>query len=224
MLYVVATPIGNLEDITLRALRILRDVDFILAEDTRKTGVLLKHFEIKNKLVSFHQHNEEKKIPLVIEALKKGKQGALVSSAGMPTISDPGFKLIRECRRQKIKVTALAGASSVTTAFSLSTVADDKFAFLGYLPRKKGPRLRLFTQIAGWPLACIFFESPYRVLRSLKELKLELGDRQITVCREISKKFEETFESSLEEAIDHFSKKKPQGEFTLVLSSKKSRQ
>lgn len=217
MLYVVATPIGNRQDITLRALRILTKVDFILAEDTRKTGRLLEHFQIKNRLISFYEHNEVKKTPKVIEELKKGKQAALVSSAGTPAISDPGFKLVQRCRQEKIEVTSLPGPSSIITALSLTSIASDKFTFLGYLPRKKGARLKLFSRISNWPTACLFFESPYRVLRTLQELQAALGGRKVAVCREMTKKFEEVFEGSLEEAIKHFTQKKPKGEFTLVL-------
>jgi 16S rRNA (cytidine1402-2'-O)-methyltransferase len=219
MLYIVATPIGNREDITLRALGVLGKVDFILAEDTRKTGALLKHFNIKNKLVSFYDHNEDRKTIQVLNELKRGKEIALVSSAGTPTISDPGFKLIRCCREEKIKVTSLPGASSLITALSLSGISSDKFTFFGYLPKKKGARLKLISQMPNCPGSSVFLESPYRILRSLEELEKTLGNKKITVCRELTKKFEEVFESNLKEAIEHFRKKKPRGEFTLVLSS-----
>lgn len=219
MLYLVATPIGNLEDITLRALRILKEVDFILAEDTRKTGILLKRYQIKNRLISFYEHNEDKKTPKTIEELKRGKNAALVSNAGTPAVSDPGFKLIKKCRQEKIKVTSIPGPSSLVTAFALSSIDSEKFTFLGYLPRKKGRRDKLFSQLAAFPSAYMFFESPYRVLKILGELKKALGDRKITICREMTKKFEEIFEGSLEEALNHFSKKVPKGEFTLVLES-----
>ncbi len=218
MIYIVATPIGNLEDITLRALRVLGEVDFILAEDTRKTGNLLKHFQIKNKLVSFYEHNESRKIPQVIEELKKGKKAALVSSAGTPTISDPGFKLIREARREKIEITSLPGPSSLIAAVPLSSIGSEKFIFFGYFPRKKGAKQKLFGQLLNWPAASIFFESPYRILRTLNELKAELGERRVTLCREMTKKFEEIFEGSLDEVVDFLGKKKPRGEFTFILS------
>ncbi|MFO8053220.1 MAG: 16S rRNA (cytidine(1402)-2'-O)-methyltransferase [Candidatus Omnitrophota bacterium] len=219
MLYIVSTPIGNREDITLRALSVLEEVDFILAEDTRKTGTLLKHFNIKNKLISFYDHNENKKTLQIIKELEKNKNIALVSSAGTPTISDPGFKLVRECRQRKIEVTSLPGPCSIITALSNSSISSNKFTFFGYLPRKKTARLKFFSQISNWPTTCVFFESPYRICRTLEELERTLGDRKITVCRELTKKFEEVFESNLKEAIEHFSKKKPKGEFTLVLSS-----
>lgn len=218
-MYIVATPIGNREDITLRALGVLREVDFVLAEDTRKTGTLLKHFNIKNKLISFYDHNEDKKTARVLNELKKGKEIALVSSAGTPTISDPGFKLIRRCREEKVEVTSLPGASSLITALSLSGISSDKFTFFGYLPRKKGARRKLIAQIPNCPGSSVFFESPYRIVRTLEELERVLGDKKITVCRELTKKFEEVVESSLKEAVEHFREKKPKGEFTLVLSS-----
>lgn len=219
MLYLVATPIGNLEDITLRALRVLKEVDFVLAEDTRKTGILFKRYQIKNRLISFYEHNEDKKIPKAIEELKGGKNAALVSSAGTPAVSDPGFKLIKKCREEKIEVVSIPGPSSIITAFTLSSIDSEKFIFLGYVPRKKGKRDKLFSQLATFPSACIFFESPYRILKVLEELKQALGNRKITICREMTKKFEETFEGSLGEAINYFSKKEPKGEFTFVLEN-----
>lgn len=218
MLYVVATPIGNLEDITLRALRILKEVDFILCEDTRKTGNLLKRYQIRNKLVSFYEHNEDKKIPKAIEAMQNGQKAALVSSAGTPLLSDPGFKLIRECRKVNLAVTSVPGPSSLTAALSLISIPSDRFIFLGYLPRKKGALRKLFSQIQKQPEALVFFESPYRVVASLEEMKAFFGDRRIAICREMTKKFEEVFEGSFEEAIKRFSQKKPKGEFTLIVS------
>jgi 16S rRNA (cytidine1402-2'-O)-methyltransferase len=188
MLYIVATPIGNREDITLRALGVLGKVDFILAEDTRKTGALLKHFNIKNKLVSFYDHNEDK-------------------------------KTIQVLNEERVEVTSLPGASSLITALSLSGISSDKFTFFGYLPRKKGARLKLISQMPNCPGSSVFLESPYRILRTLEELEKTLGNKKITVCRELTKKFEEVFESNLKEAVEHFRKKKPRGEFTLVLSS-----
>ncbi|MCF7873485.1 MAG: 16S rRNA (cytidine(1402)-2'-O)-methyltransferase [Candidatus Omnitrophica bacterium] len=218
MLYIIATPIGNREDITLRALRVLEEVNCILAEDTRKTGALLNHFNIKNKLISFYEHNENRKKSQIINELERGKNIALVSSAGTPTISDPGFKLIREAREKNIEVTSLPGPSSIITAISSSSISSNEFTFFGYLPRKKTARLRFFSRILNWPTACVFFESPYRIIRTLGELEEVLGDRKITVCRELTKKFEEVFESNLKEAVEHFSKKKPKGEITLVLA------
>lgn len=220
MLYIIATPIGNLEDVTLRALRLLKEVDFVLSEDTRKTANLLRRFQIKNKLISFYEHNEERKIPKIIGELKKGGQAALVSSAGTPAVSDPGFKLIKSCRENNIPITCLPGASSLTAALALSSIPHDKFIFLGYLPRKKGARLKLFSRVLDFSGACVFFESPYRVLRSLEELQSALGNRKITVCREMTKKFEEVLESNIQEVRKKLSFQKPRGEFTFVVEGR----
>lgn len=220
MLYVVATPIGNREDITLRALRILGEVDFVLAEDTRKTGNLLNHFKIKNKLISFYEHNEDKKELQILKELKRGKKIALVSSAGTPAISDPGFKLIRGCKQEGIEVVSLPGPSSIIAALSTCSIGTDKFTFFGYLPRKKTARLRFITEIKNFPTTLVFFESPYRILRTLKEFREILGNRKVAVCRELTKKFEEIFERDLGQAIKHFSKKQPKGEFVIILDRK----
>jgi 16S rRNA (cytidine1402-2'-O)-methyltransferase len=220
MLYIVATPIGNLEDITLRALRVLREVDFILAEDTRKTSLLLIHFQIKKPLVSFYEHNEAQKIPWVIKELKEGKNIALVSNAGTPTISDPGYKLVRECRKENLPLSSLPGASSITNILALTALPHDKFIFLGYLPRKSGERRRLFGKIKFWDSAIVFFESPFRILTSLKDIKEVMGNKRIAIAREMTKKFEEFLELDLEAAIRYLEKNKPKGEFTLVLDNR----
>ncbi|MDD5194587.1 MAG: 16S rRNA (cytidine(1402)-2'-O)-methyltransferase [Candidatus Omnitrophica bacterium] len=217
MLFIVATPIGNLEDITLRALRILKEVDLILAEDTRKTGMLLAHYSIKKPLSSFYEHSEVEKIPWVITQLKQGKNIALVSSAGMPTISDPGYKLIRECRHQALSVSALPGASSVITALASSSLPRENFAFLGYLPRKKGERARLFEKFREFKMPCIFFESPFRIINSLEALREALGNRNVTVARELTKKFEEVLEANISEVLEHFRKHPPKGEFVIIV-------
>ena len=217
MLYVVATPIGNLEDITLRAARVLGEVDFVLAEDTRKTGLLLKYLGVKKKLISFYEHKEIRKISRVIESLKSGKNVALVSSAGTPTISDPGYKLVRECRRNSIPVTSLPGPSSVINALALTSIPHDKFIFLGYISRKRNERKRTFEKIKGIGMTAVFFESPFRLVSSLKDLKQVLGAQQIALAREMTKKFEEILELSLDDAINHFSQNKPKGEFVLVV-------
>ena len=217
MLFIVATPIGNMEDISLRALRILKEIDFILAEDTRKTGMLLKRLEIKKKMVSFFDHNEVKKMAWVMEELKKGKKIALVSSAGTPTIADPGFKLVRECRSANIEVTSIPGPSSVINALVLTSIPHDKFLFLGYLSRKKGDRIKCFQKIKEINITSVFLESPYRVLRSLIDLKEVLGDRKIAVIREMTKKFEEVLEGSLGEAISNLNKKPLKGEIIVIV-------
>lgn len=219
MLYIIATPIGNLEDITLRAVRILGEAEFILAEDTRKTGMLLKRLGLKKDLVSFYEHNEIRKIPTVVEQLKKGKTIALVSSAGTPTISDPGYRLIRACRKEGLPVTSLPGPSSLVNCLAMSSIPHDKFIFMGYMPRKASVRKKLLDRVKDKRFTLVFFESPYRILKSLKAIKDVLGDTRVTVAREMTKKFEEVFESGVAEAIDYFSKKEPRGEFVLVVDN-----
>lgn len=217
MLYIIATPIGNLEDISFRAVRILKEVDLVLCEDTRKTGLLLKYLGIKKKMTSFYEHNEERKKSWVLEELKNGRAIALLSNAGTPTISDPGYRLIRECRKQKIEITSLPGPSSIINAVSLASIPHDKFSFLGYLPRKRSARRKVLERIKKREGALIFFESPFRIVSSLKDAKDILGNRKVCVGREMTKKFEEVLEMNLEEAIGHFAQKKPKGEFTIVL-------
>ncbi|MCK9614001.1 MAG: 16S rRNA (cytidine(1402)-2'-O)-methyltransferase [Candidatus Omnitrophica bacterium] len=220
MLYIVATPIGNLEDITLRAIRILKEADFVLAEDTRKTGFLLAHFGVKKPLVSFFEHSEVKKIPWVVEELKKGKNLALVSDAGTPTLSDPGYKLVRECRYEKLPITIIPGPSSVAAALSGTSIPHDKFIFLGYLPRKHNERVKLIGKLKGLESAIVFFESPFRILSALQDIKEVTGNVKIAIARELTKKFEEVVESNIEEAILRFEKAKPRGEFVVILDGK----
>jgi len=220
MLYIVATPIGNLEDITIRASRILGEVELILVEDTRKTGLLLKRLNIKKDLVSFYEHNEIRKIPLVIEELRKGKNIALVSSAGTPTISDPGYKLIKTCREEGIPITSLPGPSSIINCLALSSIPHDKFAFLGYMPRKRSAQKKLLERVKEWDLALVFFESPYRILKSLELIKEVLGKVRVVIAREMTKKFEEVLEVGVDEAIGHFSKKEPKGEFVIAIDNR----
>ena len=217
MLYIVATPIGNLEDITLRALRILGEVEFILAEDTRKTGLLLKRLNIKKDLISFYEHNEIKKIPLVVEKLKKGKDVALVSSAGTPTISDPGYRLIKACREEGIPVTSLPGPNSIINCLALSSIPHDKFAFLGYMPRKASAQKKLLERTKEWGITLVFFESPYRVLKSLRLIKEVSGSVRVFIAREMTKKFEEVLEAEIDRAVEHFSAKDPKGEFVIAV-------
>ncbi|MEI8349403.1 MAG: 16S rRNA (cytidine(1402)-2'-O)-methyltransferase [Candidatus Omnitrophota bacterium] len=219
MLYIIATPIGNLEDITLRALKVLKEVDTVLAEDTRKTGFLLAHFGIKKQLVSLFEHNEVKKIPWLIQELSGGKNMALVSDGGMPTLCDPGYKLIRECREKHIALTVLPGASSITSALACTSVPHDKFAFIGYLPRKHNERKKVFEKVISWGCAIVFFESPYRVLSALKDINEFVGNRRVAIAREMTKKFEEIIECNLEDAIRHFEKTTPRGEFTVILDA-----
>jgi len=218
MLYLVAIPIGNLEDITFRAVRILKEVDLVLCEDTRKTGFLLKHLGVKKKLVSFFEHSEVKKIPWVVDELAQGKNIALVSSAGTPTISDPGYRLVRECQRLSLAVTSLPGPSSVVNALSLSSIPHEKFIFLGYIPRKTNQCKQLLNRVKDWGLTVVFFESPYRLIKSLRIIKEVLGNRKVAIAREMTKKFEEVKEAEVEEALAYFSNKKPKGEVVLIVS------
>ncbi len=218
-LYLVSTPIGNLEDITLRAKRILGEVEIIACEDTRKTGLLLKRLEIpRRKLLSYYEENELKRIPQVIELLKEGKHIALASSAGTPTISDPGFKLVRECVRERIEVVPVPGASSVLAALVSSGLPTDKFLFLGYLPKKQGKRKKILKSLPA-KTTIIFFESPHRLLKSLREIKDIIGDIEIVVCCELTKVHEEVRREKASQSIKHFEKIKPKGEFTLLFSS-----
>lgn len=226
-LYIVATPIGNLQDISLRAVNVLGSVDFILCEDTRKTSVLLKsiskqfpRFKNKAKLVSYFEENELKRIPEAIDLLKKNFSFALVSDAGTPTISDPGFKLIRECIKEKIKVETIPGPTSLIAALVSSGLPTDKFMFIGFLPKKPGHRIDLFKNIKTVlqiiKQTVIFFESPFRLVQTLLEIKEVFGDIDIVTAREITKIHEEIRREKISQAIEHFSKLRPKGEFVVL--------
>ncbi len=218
-LYLVSTPIGNLEDITLRAKRILGEVEVIACEDTRKTGNLLKKLAIpKKELLSYYEENELKRIPQIIKLLKEGKNVALVSEAGTPTISDPGFKLVRECVKEGIKIVSVPGASAILTALTASGLPTDKFLFLGYLPKKQGKRKKILESLPT-QITIIFFESPYRLLKSLKEIKEIFGDIEIIICRELTKIHEEIRREKVNQSIAHFEKVKPKGELTILFTS-----
>lgn len=219
-LTVVPTPIGNLSDITLRALEALRSADTIVAEDTRTTGNLLRHFEIQQPLTSFHTHNEHKMAERLAERIEGGEHMALVSDAGTPGISDPGYLLIRECLKKGIEVECLPGATAFVPALVVSGLPTDKFIFEGFLPHKKGRQKRL-NAIAENQVTTVLYESPYRVLKTLQQLSETCGaERQIAVCREISKLHEETFRGTLQEAIERFTEKAPKGEFVFVLEAR----
>lgn len=221
-LYVVPTPVGNLEDITFRAIRILKEVDLILAEDTRTTGILLKHFEIKNKMQSHHKFNEHQTVQSLVARIKAGENVALVSDAGTPAISDPGFLLVRGCVEEGVEVECLPGATAFVPALVNSGIPNDRFCFEGFLPQKKGRQTRL-KELAEETRTIIFYESPFRVVKSLTQLAEYVGkERRVSVSREISKKFEETVRGSLEEVIAHFSVNEPRGEFVIVLAGKDS--
>ncbi len=215
-LYVVATPIGNLEDITLRALRILKQVDFIVCEDTRRTQILLNNYQIKKPLVSFHQHSKLQKIEFIIDELKNGKDVALVTDAGTPGLADPGGVLIEEALKYNIEVEPIPGPSAVTSLISVSGWKTDKFLFLGYLPKKKG-RQTLFSQFKDFDYPIVIFESPQRIIKTLQELLSGWGDREVIIGRELTKKFGQILRGKISEII---TKIRPQGEFVIIINVK----
>ena len=214
VLYVIATPIGNLEDITLRALRVLGEVQLIAAEDTRTARKLLNRYNIKTRLTSYFEHNKRMKMPVLLEMLEQ-QDIALISEAGMPGISDPGYELIRAAIEKDIQVVALPGSSAVTTALAVSGLPADQFVYLGFLPRKKGEKRTLMASVKDEPRTLLCFESPYRVVDSLAAMLEVLGDRNVAVCREMTKLHEEVFRGPLSSAVKHF--QKPRGEFTIVI-------
>tara|TARA_B100001121_G_scaffold283882_1_gene278328 strand:- start:197 stop:868 length:672 start_codon:yes stop_codon:yes gene_type:complete len=220
-LFLVPTPIGNLEDITFRSVRILNEADLILAEDTRTSGKLLKHFDIKTPMQSFHMHNEHKVLDKMIDKLKLGIKIALISDAGTPGISDPGFLLVRACVEQGIDTECLPGATALIPALVQSGFPTDRFIFEGFLPPKKGrqTRLKLWSEETR---TIVFYESPHKIVKTLSQLQEFVGgDRRLSVSRELSKKFEETVRGTVNELILHFTNKAPKGEFVIVLEGKK---
>lgn len=219
-LYIVPTPVGNLEDMTFRAIKVLKEVDFILAEDTRTTGILLKHFGIENRLMAHHKFNEHHSVAGVINLLKQGQVGAVVSDAGTPGLSDPGFLIVRECAAEGIEVECLPGATAAIPALVNSGLPMDRFCFEGFLPQKKGRNTRL-TQLAEETRTMVFYESPYRVVKTLTQFaEFFGGDRQAAVSREISKIHNQTVHGTLDELIAHFTAHEPKGEFVLVVAGK----
>ena len=216
-LYLVPTPVGNLEDITFRALKVLKEADLILAEDTRTSGILLKHFEIKNAMLSYHKFNEHQTVDRVVERLKGGETVAVVSDAGTPGISDPGFLVAREAIKAGVEVITLPGATAFVPALVSSGLPCDKFCFEGFLPQKKGRQTRL-NALAEESRTMIFYESPHRIVKTLEQFKEVFGfDRPVSVCREISKIHEESVRGTVEEVLEHFKKNEPRGEFVIVL-------
>lgn len=219
-LYVVPTPVGNLEDMTFRAIRILKEADLILAEDTRTSGILLKHFEIKNAMMSHHKFNEHKTVDGIVNRIKAGETVALISDAGTPAISDPGFLVVRECVRHGIEVQCLPGATAFVPALVASGLPNDRFCFEGFLPQKKGRMTRL-NSLAEEKRTMIFYESPYRLLKTLGQFaEVFGGDRQVAVCREISKIHEECVRGTLTEVMEHFTMNEPKGEIVVILGGK----
>jgi len=217
-LYIVATPIGNLEDISLRALRILREVKLIAAEDTRKTKRLLATYDIKTPMTSYHEYNKWTKLEYILSCLGDGDV-ALVSNAGMPGMSDPGYELIVAASQRGISVVPIPGPSVVTTALVISGLPTDKFIYLGFLPRKSSARRHLLEFVADKDETIVTLESPHRLLAALDDMLLVLGDRKIAICRELTKIHEEVFRGRISQAIEHFAQ--PKGEFTLVINGKR---
>lgn len=232
-LYIVATPIGNLEDITIRAIKTLFSVDGIACEDTRKTGQLLKILKEKHpgfvqekylderaRLMSYYEQNENFRIPEIINALKNGLNIALISDAGTPLVSDPGFRLVRECVKEGIKIEAIPGASSVLASLTVSGLPSDKFLFLGYPPHSGGKRAKLYENtkksLEYIDSTVVLFEAPHKLLTTLSELQVEFGDIEIVICRELTKIHEEVRREKISEAITHFEKTNPKGEFALL--------
>ncbi|MGF1524547.1 MAG: 16S rRNA (cytidine(1402)-2'-O)-methyltransferase [Leptolyngbyaceae cyanobacterium] len=220
-LYVVGTPLGNLGDMTLRAIETLRQVDLIAAEDTRHTGKLLHHFQIGTPQTSYHAHNWRKRIPELMAHLQTGKDIALVSDAGMPGISDPGFELVEACAEANIAVVPVPGATAAVTALCISGLAPQPFVFEGFLPLKGRDRRDRLTQLATEPRTLILYEAPHRLLTTLQDLQTAMSaDRRIAIARELTKQYEEIWRGSLQEAIVHFTTRPPRGEFTLVIAGK----
>ncbi|MBZ9627109.1 16S rRNA (cytidine(1402)-2'-O)-methyltransferase [Psychroflexus sp. CAK1W] len=217
-LILVPTPIGNLSDITYRAVEVLKSVDVILAEDTRVSGILLKHYGIETPMQSYHQHNEHSQTDSVVRQIKNGRETAIITDAGTPGISDPGFLLARACVAEGVNIECLPGATAFVPALVNSGLPNDKFVFEGFLPAKKGRQKRL-KALAEEDRTIIFYESPYKLLKTLQQLSEHFGtDRQVSISREISKLYEETVRGSLTDVIAHFEMKKPKGEFVIVLA------
>lgn len=219
-LYIVPTPIGNLDDITLRAIRVLQEVDFILAEDTRTSSVLLRHLGIEKRMHAHHKFNEHATVQMVAEAIAGGRTVALISDAGTPGISDPGFLLVRTCVDRGIEVETLPGATAAIPALIQSGFPCDRFCFEGFLPQKKG-RMKTLEALADEERTMIFYESPFRVVKCLEQMaEVFGGDRRVSVSRELSKKFEQTVRGTLLEVADHFRENEPKGEFVIVVAGR----
>ncbi|MCD6162025.1 MAG: 16S rRNA (cytidine(1402)-2'-O)-methyltransferase [candidate division Zixibacteria bacterium] len=217
-LYVVSTPIGSLDDMTFRAVNVLKSADIIASEDTRHTSILLKHYDIKTKQMSYHDYNKEKQTPRILSLLLEGQNAAVVSDAGTPGISDPGFYLIRECIRNDIGIIPIPGASSVMAAIVISGLPTDRFCFEGFLPKTKGKLTNRLDELKNDKRTLIFFESPYRITKTLTVMIEVFGDRNAFVGRELTKKFEQAYRHNLSELLDIFEQKTPKGEFVLVVA------
>jgi 16S rRNA (cytidine1402-2'-O)-methyltransferase len=219
-LFIVPTPIGNLGDITLRSIEVLKSADLILAEDTRTSSKLLKHYDIETPVESFHMHNEHKKLEYIINKLRSDFEIALISDAGTPGISDPGFLLVRECINNEVEIECLPGPTAFVPALVSSGLPCDRFSFEGFLPVKKGRTKRL-KELSAETKTMVFYESPHRILKTLKDLLNYFNDEsQISVSRELTKLYEETFRGTIKRSVEHFEKNKTKGEFVIVLSPK----
>ncbi len=219
-LYLVPTPIGNLKDITLRALEVLQNVDIIAAEDTRQSLKLLNHFNIRKTLISYHQHNEQGKSENIINQIKEGKNIAIISDAGSPGISDPGSVIVLKCIEQNIRFEVLPGATAITTALVYSGLDTTKFIFRGFLPRENKDRKPIIEDLLNRSETLIFYEAPHRILNTLEFLYENLGNRKIAMCRELTKLYEEIIRLTLEEAIEYYKQNSPRGEYVLVIAGK----
>jgi len=219
-LYLVPTPIGNLKDITLRALEVLQNVDIIAAEDTRQSLKLLNHFNIKKTLISYHQHNEQGRSEDIIRQIKEGKDIAIISDAGSPGISDPGSIIVLKCIEQNIDFVVLPGATAITTALVYSGLDTTKFIFRGFLPRENKERKPIINDLINRSETLIFYEAPHRLLNTLEFLYENIGNRKISMCRELTKMYEEIIRLTLEEAIEYYKQNSPRGEYVLVIEGK----
>ena len=219
-LYLCATPIGNLEDITFRVIRTLKEVDLIGAEDTRNSIKLLNHFDIKTPMTSYHEFNKYDKAKQLVEMMLEGKNIAIITDAGTPGISDPGEELVRQCYEAGIEVSSLPGAAACITALTMSGQKTRRFCFEAFLPNDKKEKVKVFEYLKDETRTIIIYEAPHRLVRTLKELRDVLGDRELTVCRELTKKYEESFQTTLEGAISRYEEKEPKGEFVLVIAGK----
>lgn len=224
MLYIIATPIGNLGDITIRALEVLRDVDIIACEDTRRTRTLVTHYDITKPLVSYYEHNKITKGNYLLRLLKEGKDVALVSDSGTPGISDPGFHIVRLALENDISVVPLPGASAVTAALCVAGIPADRFIFEGFLPKKTGARKKRLEQLRKYNKTVVLYESPYRVVRLLQDIKDIFGNVEIAIAREISKRFEEIKKACVDDFLVHFNTVKARGEFVVIINAKMSLQ
>lgn len=219
-LYLCATPIGNLEDITYRVLRTLKEVDLIAAEDTRNSIKLLNHFEIKTPMTSYHEYNKIEKAYQLVDKMREGKNIALITDAGTPGISDPGEELVRICYEEGIEVTSLPGPAACITALTMSGLPTRRFAFEAFLPRDKKERADVLKQLANETRTMIIYEAPHHLVKTLEELYDTLGNRNIAICRELTKRYEEKMLMTLSESLDYYTEKEPRGEFVLILEGK----